>query len=159
MINTAGTITTMAGIPGSSGYSGDNGPALSANLNFPRGVYVNQISTVFIADRNNQRIREVTYGNISTIAGTGSPGYTEDGGLATSAQMRNPFAVSVDQIGRVFFADAQNNAIRMVNTDEIINTIAGTGSFGLSGDGGPATSAQLRNPLGVFVDQTGLECL
>jgi hypothetical protein len=114
MINTDVTITIIAGISGSLGYSGDNGPAISANLNFPRGVFVNQIGTVFIADNNYQRIREVTYGKSSTVAGTGSRGYTGDGGPATNAQVSGPFGVSVDQTGRVFIADTLNNAVRII---------------------------------------------
>jgi hypothetical protein len=97
----------------------------------------------------------VTYGEISTIAGTGSFGYSGDGGPATSARIHSPNAISVDQTGRVFIADTQNFVIRMVNTDGIIKTIAGSGTFGFSGDGGPAKSAQLSGFFGVFVDETG----
>jgi streptogramin lyase len=198
MVNTDGIITSIAGIPGSSGYSGDNGPALSAELNFPRGVAVDQVGTVFIADRSNQRIRKVTYGNISTMAGIGSAGYTGDGGLAVNARLNVPFGVFVDQTGRVFIADTNNFVERMVNTDGIITTIAGSNfssphgvfvdptgrlfiadsgannirmvdtnglstriagksdtSAGYTGDGGPAVLAQLNSPYGVSVDQTG----
>jgi hypothetical protein len=82
-------------------------------------------------------------------------GYSGDGGPAVSAQLRSPYGVSIDQTGRVFIADTTNNVIKMVNTDGIITTIAGTGVAGYSGDGGQSVSAQLRNPFGIYVDETG----
>jgi sugar lactone lactonase YvrE len=155
MVDMNGIITTIAGTD-SSGYSGDGGPATSAKLNLPLGVFVDQTGRVFIADLFNHRIRMVDMnGDISTVAGTESSGYSGDGGPATSAKLNRPFGVFVDETGRVFIADRNNHRIRMVDMNGIISTVAGTDSGGDSGDGGPATSAELNFPLGVFVDQTG----
>ncbi|MFH1352591.1 MAG: LamG-like jellyroll fold domain-containing protein [bacterium] len=148
-------ITTVAGT-GSSGYSGDGGSATSAQLNLPCGVTADDSGNVYIADRNNHRVRKVnTSGTITTIAGNGSAGYSGDGGTATSAQLYFPFGVAVDSSGNVYIADYGNNRIRKINTSGIITTIAGNGSGGYSGDDGSATSAQLYYPAGVAVDGSG----
>jgi trimeric autotransporter adhesin len=113
---------------------------------------------VYIADSQNNRIRAVNTatGMITTVAGNGAGWFSGDGGLATNASLHDPFGVAVDALGNLFIADSQNNRVRMVNrTTGIITTIAGNGTAGFSGDGGPATSAWLWNPTGVAVDGSG----
>jgi sugar lactone lactonase YvrE len=129
-------ITTVAG-NGSANSSGDGGLATSAGLNLPLGVAVDSTGNLFIVDSRGQRIREVnaTTHLISTIAGNGAPGFSGDGGLATSATLFNPEGVAVDSAGNVFIADTINNRTRQVNSSQIITTVAGNGGIG---DGGPA---------------------
>ena len=152
-----GIITTVAG-NGTSGYSGDNGPATSAKLSFPAGVAVDASGNLFIADYGNSTVREVNAqtGIITTVAGNGTGGYSGDGGPATSAKLSGPKGVGVDAGGNVFIADYGNNVIREVNASTgIITTVAGNGTSGYSGDGGPATSAKLGDPDAVAVDAGG----
>ena len=150
-------ITTIAG-NGTTTYAGDGLPATAAELTYPRGVAVDSAGDLFIADSDNQRIREVNYatGAITTVAGTGSEGYGGDNGPATAAELSYPEAVAVDSAGDLFIADSDNQRIREVNhTTGIITTVAGNGSWGFSGDNGPATTAELCNPAGVAVDSAG----
>ena len=152
-----GTISTFAGT-GNRGYSGDGGPANEAQLSEPEAVAVDSAGNLYIADSANQRIRRVdaTTGTISTIAGMGYWDYGGDGGPATEAHLRHPRGVAVDGDGNVYIADTENNRIRKVDAaTETISTIAGTGEWGYSGDGGPATQAQLGTPQGVAVDGDG----
>ena len=159
-VDTANNLTVVAG-NGTVGYSGDGGPATSAALNHPEGVFVDGSGNIFIADTDNSVIREVaaSNGNITTMAGNGKAGYSGDGGPATTAQLYDPFGVFVDSAGNVFIADTDNCLIRKVSGGNI-STIAGnpsaqTSPCGYSGDGGLATSAQLDEPEGVFVDGSG----
>jgi len=155
MVDPSGTITTVAG-NGSGGYSGDGGAATNASLDGPYGVAVDSIGNLFIADTFNNRIRELnTNGIIITVAGSGSAGYSGDGGAATRASLSYPFGVVVDIFDNVFIADTFNNCVREVDTNGIINTVAGNGSAGYSGDGGAATQASLDDPYGVTVDGSG----
>ena len=155
MVSRTGIITTIAGT-GTQGSSGDGGAATSAQLYYPVGVSVDISGNVYIADSDNHKIRKVTStGIITTIAGTGDSGSSGDGGAATSAQLNNPYGVSVGISGNVYIADLRNHKIRMVTSTAIITTIAGTGTAGSSGDGGAATSAQLNYPTGVSVDLSG----
>ncbi len=147
------TITTVAG-NGTAGFSGDDGPATAAGLDAPRGVSVDAQGNLYIADQQNNRVREVSDGTIMTIAGTGSPGYSGDAGPATAAHLDVPAGVAVDGHGDVYIADTLNNRIRKVSGG-IITTVAGTGTPGFSGDHGPATAAELYNPYGVAVDGHG----
>jgi trimeric autotransporter adhesin len=148
-----GTITTVAG-NGSAGYSGDGGPAANAQLNLPQDVAVDAAGNLYIADTGNTVIRRVTSGGaISTVAGTGFPGFSGDGGQATSAQLGNPTAVAADAVGNVYIADS--GRIRRVLPGGIILTIAGTGVRGYSGDGGPAAAAALNAPSGIASDASG----
>src|SRR5207253_5285247 len=125
---------------GASGFRGDGGPATSALLAFPWGVAVDASGNVFIADTNNARIRKVTPdGVISTVAGVWPPGFSGDGGPATSAQLNYPQAIAVDVFGNFFIADPQNHRVRKITLDGVIHTIAGNGQSGSRGDGGPAT--------------------
>lgn len=155
-IDGSGTITTFAG-NGTAGFSGDGGQATVAMLNRPTGVAVDAAGRVYIADSNNNRIRRVgTDGVISTFAGTGGGGYSEDGGPATAAQLMNPYGVAVAPDGRVYIADDGNNRVRRVANDGTISTVAGSGTPGFSGDGGPATAASLNHVTGVAVDAEGI---
>jgi sugar lactone lactonase YvrE len=148
-----GVITTVAGV-GTAGFSGDNGAATSAQLNYPYGVAVDSSGNLYIADYGNNRIRKVSNGVITTVAGTGTAGFAGDGGLAVSAQVNQPISVAVDSSGRLYIADYGNDRIRGVSSG-IIATVAGNGTPGFAGDGGPATGAQLYSPRGVAVDSGG----
>jgi sugar lactone lactonase YvrE len=150
------TIETFVG-DGTTGLSGDGGPATTASLNFTQAVCVDSLGNIYAADTNNNRIRKISpSGIISTIAGTGTAGYSGDGGLATNAALINPYSICVDSKKNLYFSDSGNNVIRMISAEtNIISTIAGTGTAGYSGDGGAASAAMLSNPLGVFVDNTG----
>jgi hypothetical protein len=151
------TITTVAGT-GTQGFSGDGGPATNAQLCVARGVAVDGSGNLFIADPANNRIRKVSAatGIITTVAGTGTSGFSGDGGLATSALLAAPLSVAVDGSGNLYIADYFNLRIRKVSAATgIITTVAGTGMYGFSGDGGPATSAQLNAPVSVAVNGSG----
>jgi sugar lactone lactonase YvrE len=153
-VTPGGVVSTAAG-NGTQGFSGDGGPATAAQLNFPQDAAVDTAGNLFIADLGNNRVRKVTPGGvISTVAGGGTSGLG-DGGQATSAQLYNPTGVAVDTAGNLFIADKGNYRIRKVTTGGVISTVAGNGTAGFSGDGGPATSAQLNEPNGVAVDTAG----
>jgi len=155
MVNASGTISTFAG-NGTAGYSGDGDAATSAEINTPKGLAVDASGNIYIADEANNRIRKVnTSGIISTVAGNGTAGYSGDGGAATSAEINSPYGVAIDASGNLYIADEANNRIRMVNTSGTISTIAGNGTAGFSGDGGAATSAELKHPINVSVDAAG----
>ena len=156
-VNRRGTITRFAGTGrGGLGLSGDGGPATSAQLRYVEGVAVDGQGNVYIADRGSARVRKVSRGGtITTIAGTGDYGFSGDGGPATSARLDSPHGVAVDGKGNLYIADLGNQRVRKVSRGGTITTIAGTGNYGFSGDGGPATSARLYNPYGVAVDGRG----
>ncbi len=155
MVSANGVITTIAG-NGVSGYSGDGGAATSAALSQPAGLAVDAAGNLYIADSNNGAIRKVTpAGVISTVAGNGTPGFSGDGGSATSAKLLAPFGIALDSAGNLFVADYYGWIRKVTAATGVITTIAGNGSIGYSGDGGPATSAQFYNPLGVAVDNSG----
>ncbi len=145
-----GVITTAVG-NGTRGFSGDNGPPASAALNQAQGVAVDSAGDLYIADIYNQRIRKVSKGTITTLAGNGSVG---DNGLATSAQLGEPWALAVDPAGNLYIADVGDDRIRKV-ANGVITTIAGNGTEGRAGDNGPAVSAQLFPPLGIAVSPAG----
>jgi hypothetical protein len=150
-----GTVTTVAG-NGTYGFSGDGGPAINAQLQGPNGVTVDSAGNLFIVDGYSARIRKVSSsGIITTVAGNGFNGYSGDGAPATSAHLWVPQGVAVDSAGDLFIADGYNNRIREVSPSGIITTVAGNGSPGYSGDGGPATNAKLTFPGGVAVDGAG----
>ena len=150
-----GTIATIAGT-GVAGYSGDGGPAMSAQLNQPVRVAVDAAANVYIADLDNHRIRRIAPdGTISTFAGTGVEGYGGDGGPATAALLDEPAGLTLDAAGNLYFADSGNDRVRRIAPGGTISTYAGTGVEGYGGDGGPATAAQLNNPIGVALDAAG----
>ncbi len=146
---------------GGTGYSGDGGYAASAKFNYPKGVAADGAGNLFIADTGNNVVRFIyDMSTVSTIAGNYSagPGYSGDGGPATSAQLNGPSDVALDSAGNLYIADSNNNVIREVNaTTGIITTVAGNqaAGAGYSGDGMPATSAQLKSPTGIAVDTSG----
>ena len=147
-----GTITTVAGT-GQRAFNGDGGPALSASLYLPFGVAVDSADNLYIADTFNYRIRGVSSGTITTVAGNGDYRFSGDGGPATSAAL-NTITLAADSAGNLYITTALNNRIRQVSKG-IITTIAGNGSAGFSGDGGPATSAMLNLPGGTAIDSAG----
>ena len=152
-VNTSGIISTVAG-NGAPGFSGDNGPATSAMLNYPEGIAVDGEGNLYIADSSNLRIRKVSAaGIITTVAGNGNVVTAGDGGPATGASFGQPIGVTLDSAGNLYLCDGRR--VRKVNTAGIISTVAGTGVLGNSGDGGPATSAQLRGASGMAVDRAG----
>ena len=145
-----GNIATIAG-NGSATFSGDGGPATTASLNHPRTLAIDSSGNLYISDVDNLRIRRVTpEGIISTVAGNGLPGSSGDGGLAVNASLSNMLGLALDNAGNLYIADSGNRRVRKVTSAGIISTIAGTGVQGFSGDGGPATSAQLNTPASII---------
>ncbi len=154
-VNTSGLITRFAG-EGGTGSSGDGGSAVSAKMNNPVDVAVAPDGSVYIADYGNHKIRKVSTGGImTTVAGTGTAGYSGDGGQGTSAQLSSPAGVAVDPVGNVYIADSGNNRVRKLDTTGVITTVAGTGAPGYSGDGGPAVNASMMFPARVALDSEG----
>ena len=154
-INTLGIINTLAG-NGTSGFSGDGGQATSANLHNPSSIVIDATGNLYIADYDNMRIRKVnTSGIITTFAGTGTTGYSGDGGEATNANLSYPSVLDLDSMGNLYIADSENERIRKINTSGIITTIVGNGILGFSGDGGQATLAELNFPYGLKLDLEG----
>jgi len=148
-----GVITTVAG-NGSAYYVGDSGPASDAQLVGPYVGAIDAKGNLYIVD-DGVRVRKISAaGIITTVAGNGSQNYSGDGGPATSAGI-GPAAVAVDAGGNLYISDAANNRIRKVSADGTIQTIAGNGRAGYSGDGGPALDAQLYTPAGIAVDANG----
>ena len=152
-ISSKGTLTTVVGT-GYSGYSGDGGPATKAEMNLPAGLTFDSRGNLYIADRANHRVRKVdTRGNITTIAGNGTAGFSGDGGPATQASLNLPSGVVVDKKGNLYIADRSNNRVRVVNAKGIIKTFAGNGKDGYHGDNMPALKATLDKPFGLALDK------
>jgi streptogramin lyase len=149
-------IATFAGT-GSAAYSGDNGLAGKAQLNNPYGITRGPDGALYICDMENHRIRKVSRdGNITTVAGTGKPGYSGDGGPALQAELNEPYEVRFDKAGDMFFVEMRNHIVRRVDGQtKFISTVAGSGKEGFSGDGGPATKAELRQPHSIQFDGRG----
>ena len=142
------TIDAFAGMSGETGYTGDGGPADQAEFQKPYGIVADDFGNVFIADTLNHVIRKVdTNGVITTVAGTGSSGFSGDGGLAVNAQLFEPFGIEVDPAGNLYISDTKNNRIRKVDTAGVITTVAGTGENNDAGDGGLAVDARVYRPL------------
>ena len=153
-----GKISTVAG-NGVSGFSGDGGRATSASLWSPDSVAVSSAGTLYIADTGNTRVRKVSAGGrISTVAGNGDSvflGRGGNGGPARSAVLSNPVGVALDSAGNFYISDSANGRILKVNPAGTISTVAGNGNSGYSGNGGPATRAQLNGPADVTLDSAG----
>jgi uncharacterized protein (TIGR03437 family) len=153
-VTTGGIISTFAGT-GIQGFSGDGGPATSAQLNRPSSV-IFSTGSLYIADSSNQRIRRVSSnGTITTVAGNGVAGFSGDGGLATSASLMFPLGMVRDSAGNLYFADGDNNRVRRISPDGVITTVAGNGAGRFAGDQGPAISASLNIPEDVALDGAG----
>ncbi len=151
----SGVITTVAG-SAAAGFGGDGGPATDAVLQDPKAVHVAPSGDLYIADTANDRIRRVDRsGIITTVAGTGVTGFSGDGGPATAAQFDSPRSLAADAGGNLYVADDNNHRVRRIDPSGVINTVAGVGSKGFSGDGGPALSAELNHPRGLAVDGSG----
>lgn len=158
-VDTNGIITTVAG-NGGEDYSGDGVAATNTTLSSPKGVFVDSSGNLYIADAANERVRKVgTDGIIHTLVGNTKNGqfgnYSGDGGPAVNATVSYPWGVTVDASGNIFIADEGNNRIRKIDTSGRINTVAGNGTNGLSGDGGLATNAALNYPFGMLADNSG----
>ncbi len=155
MVDSSGIITTVAGT-GEAGYSGDGGPAMQARLHTPVGVAPDNAGAVYIADRDNQRVRKVdlSTGMIVAVAGNGTAGFSGDGGPALSAELNLPAGLLLDASGNLYIGDSNNHRVRMV-TGVGISTVAGTGAAGSAGDGGRAASAALYEPLAMTMDAAG----
>jgi uncharacterized protein (TIGR03437 family) len=147
-------ISTYAGDE-TAGYAGDGGAPTSAELDLPLGLAFDSSGNLYIADSFNQRIRKISGGTITTVAGNGTGGYSGDTAAATSAELLAPAGVAVDSSGNLYIADTSNHVIRMVNTSGTITTFAGTNTGGYSGDGGAAIDAELDSPTSVAVDASG----
>lgn len=154
-VSTSGIMTTIAGVLGIPGVAGDGGPATSGLLNSPTAVAVDPVGNVFIADYNNCRIREVNAatGIITTVAGNSACNYSGDG-IATSVAIGYPQGIAVDANDNFFIGDYYNR-VRWVSPSGILTTIAGNGTGGYNGDGGPATLALLYEPTGIALDPSG----
>ena len=160
----SGLISTNCNKTGTPGYSGDGGPARDAQLDSPKGqsaapagrIDIDPRNRIYIADTGNHCIRMIDeVGTITTIAGTGEAGYSGDGGPATQAQLNTPSDVAVAPNGTIYIADTMNNVVRHIKLDGTIETVAGTGERGFSGDGGPAVDAMLDRPYGLTVGPNG----
>lgn len=157
-VTPAGIITTIAGIAGLYGNTGDGGRATRARLNLPEGVALDRQGNLYVSDFNNCNVRKIdTAGIITTVAGNGVPGFSGDYGPATAAQLLNPTGLILDSAGNLYIADTFSNRVRRVNTAGIIHTVAGTGAVGNStggfrGDRGPAKAALLNAPIGLTLD-------
>jgi sugar lactone lactonase YvrE len=156
-VDTNGVITTFAGM-GTAGYSGDTGLAVNAQLSLPAGLAFDASGALYIADAANHVVRKVALnGIITTVAGTGTAGFTGNGGQATSAELYAPNSVTFDTAGTMYIAEPPNNAVRKVSTSGIISLIVGTGfgNPGFSGDTGLAINASVNDPQAVAVDTNG----
>lgn len=153
-VNTSGIISTAAG-NGTPGSFGDGGLATSANLNYPACVALDGVGNFYIADLANSRVRKVAGGIITTFAGKSVPGFSGDGGPATSASLMNPQGLNFDSSSDLYIADTGNNRIRKVDATGSITTVAGSSVTNFIGDGAAATNAGLNMPWSVCADPSG----
>ena len=150
-------LSVIAGT-GTAGFSGDGGPGTQAQINNPYGLVTGPDGALYFCEIGNHRVRrlDLKTGIISTFAGSGRKGYAGDGGPALEAAMNEPYELRFDKSGNLFIDEMQNHVIRRVDAKtKLITTIAGTGVAGFSGDGGPATAAQLRQPHSIVFDAQG----
>ncbi len=154
-ISPAGIVTTLAGT-GERGFAGDGRLATLAQLDQPYGIAFDRAENIYIADSANNRVRRVDRnGVITTVAGTGSHGYAGDGGPATRALLSDPDGLAVDSLGNLYVAQPDESVVRRIDPRGMITTVAGTGQFGDTGDGGPATMATLNHPYALLFDRSG----
>ena len=156
-ISSSGVIRTVAG-NGTTGYSGDGGPALSASLNLPHEIRFDRAGNLFLTDMMNHAIRRVDAKTqlITTIVGTGKPGYSGDGGPATAAQLNQPHSLQFDPAGDLYICDIRNNVIRKLTVSTgLIATFAGTGKPGDTPDNSPIAGTPLREPRTLDFDSAG----
>jgi len=146
-----GIISTFAG-DGVRGFSGDNGVPTNAELNRPAALAMDASGALLVCDQGNERVRRISNGQITTFAGDGVQGFAGDGGVATAAELNEPSGIAVSTDGRVFIADSGNERVRVVASNGVMGTFAGTGVAGFDGDGGPASAARLNRPMGLAVD-------
>lgn len=149
-----GIITTVAG-NGQRGFSGDNAAATAAKLNTPTALVVDAQGGLLVCDTVNHRVRRITQGIITTVAGNGIQGFSGDGSVAIAAELDSPTGIAVASDGRVLVADTHNQRIRAIAVDGTITTIAGIGVGGFGGDGASALAAQLSLPRGIAIDVSG----
>ena len=157
-ISAAGIITTIAGT-GTQGFSGDSSPATSAAIDSPTGLALDAAKNLYLADTHNHRIRKITAttGIITTIAGTGAPGFSGDTTVATTATLALPHSITIDPAGNLYLADTANHRIRRIDAATgVITTVAGDGTQAFAGDGGPAISASLDSPRNTAVSPSTL---
>jgi sugar lactone lactonase YvrE len=157
-ISTAGIITTIAGT-GTQGFSGDSGPATAAAIDSPTGIALDTANNLYLADAHNHRIRRIDAGTgiITTIAGTGTPGFSGDTTAATTASLDLPHGLTIDAAGNLYLADTENHRIRRIDAATgIITTVAGDGTQAFSGDGGPATASSLNSPRNTAISPSTL---
>ncbi len=154
-ITPTGQIGVYAGDPGVAGFRGDGGSPAAARLSNPVDLFIDRRNQLFIADSGNHRIRRVTDGVITTIAGSGAYGFQGDGPDATKLAFASPAAVAADEAGNVYVADTENNRLRMIAPNGLVRTLSGTGVGGFSGDNGPALRAQITGPQDVIVEAGG----
>jgi DNA-binding beta-propeller fold protein YncE len=156
-VNAAPVITSVAGT-GQKGYTGDGGPATQAKLDQPFDVLIDAAGNLYFSDTNNHAVRKVDgkSGVITTVAGTGTKGFSGDGGPAVKAQLFEPYGIDLDADGNLYIVDRLNRCVRRVDAKGIITTIAGVGGkSGFEGDGGPANKALLKEPNGIALDGKG----
>lgn len=154
-IDTSGVVTTFAG-NGGVGYGGDGGPSTAATLNYPASVAIDKYGNILISDQYNNRIRKVdATGRITTIVGSGTPGYSGDGGTAVNAELYWPWGITTDSAGNLYIAERLNQRIRKVDVNGTISTIGGDGNQGFGGDGDTATNAHLNSPSNVAAGTPG----
>jgi uncharacterized protein (TIGR03437 family) len=152
-LSPSGTVTRIAG-NGRAGFSGDGGPALSAQLNSPQGVTLDTLGNIYISDTGNNRVRVVSNGVISTFAGNGKPGSSGDYGDPTQAELHIPLGLALDTSGNLYIADSANDVIRQVSGG-VIYPFAGNYIQGFSHDAGPASDAALSVPSDIAFDTSG----
>jgi DNA-binding beta-propeller fold protein YncE len=151
------TVSTIAGT-GVAGFSGDGGPAVAGQTNNPYGLVIGPDGALYFCEVGNHRVRrlDLKKHQLSTVAGSGTKGYSGDGGPALAASLNEPYEVRFDKSGNMFFAEMQNHVVRRVDAKtKTISTLAGTGSPGFSGDGGPAAKAQFKQPHSIAFDPDG----
>ncbi len=155
-LETGGSVTLIAGAPGFPSAVGDGGPATSARISNPSSLAFDTAGNLYITEPFDSRVRKVTpQGTITTFAGTGHAGYSGDGGPATIALLSTPVDVKTDSNGNVFIGDLTASVVRKVTPNGTITTVAGNGTKGFSGDGGPATQAMISGAAAIAVDPSG----